>query len=418
LFVPSQRLRREEDANVPWIVELVFLLFNAQVRDSYRTGDFGCFSLVARCSQGDVLQVVRGAKVADTSTGNRHSSGSQSATYFGEDNFRATRAKSKDADEREVVRFSMARLHPYVEVVGCLITYAEDEIARSPQLNAFSLTCDLHAVDNAQAEAQAQALAAGGKRFVFTTAGERTRLLGVSHDPRALRKQLGKQPNVVVLCKLFRRHGDHHDWAFHAATDERSNVVVRSAVTASLVEAMQIFLLDLMPDIKIPNRNPLSSVAGICAALSYNEFLGIERHFPEGGLPKVDFARLLLWELLRTRPELLQHLGRVTVLVATLFEMFEQIDINGDAAVDWEEFTSFCIALGLVATRMPHDENDHEQGQPNGDPDDAPPRSTVVYRQEPLSSGTATRCVLSTWQQWCFRRLLTASLNTGRFRTK
>ncbi|KAE8879933.1 hypothetical protein PF003_g35997 [Phytophthora fragariae] len=363
------RLRREEDENVPWIVELVFLLFNAQ---------------------GDVLQVVRGARSPDTSSNSHHTGSSHSVTFFGEENLRATRAKSKEAHEREVVRFSVAKLHPYVEIVGCLVTYAEDEIARCPQLNAFSLTCDLHAVDSAQAEADAQALAAGGKRFVFN-AGERTRLLGISHDPKSVRRQLGKQPNVVVLCKFFRRHGDHHDWAFHAASDDRSNVVVRSAVTASLVEAMQIFLLDLMPDLKIPNRNPLSSVTGICAALSCNEFLGIETHFPDDGLLKVDFARLLLWELMRTRPSLMQHLNRATALVGLLFEMFEQIDINGDAVVDWEEFTSFCVAIGLVATRIPHDDNDHDQGQPQGDPNDAPPRSMIVYRQEPLSSGTAAR---------------------------
>ncbi|KAG3251659.1 hypothetical protein PI124_g3762 [Phytophthora idaei] len=363
------RLRREEDEKVPWIVELVFLLFNAQ---------------------GDILQVARGAKTSDTSTNHRTAS-SHSVLYFGEDNFRATRAKLKETDEREVVRFSMTKLHPYVEVVGCLVTYAEDEIARSPQLNGFSLTCDLHAVDSAQAEAEAQALAAGGKSFVFNDTGEQTRLLNISHDPKTLRRHIGKQPNVVILCKLFRRHGKHHDWVFHAATEERSNVVVRSAVTASLVETMQIFLLDLIPEIKIPNRNPLSSVAGICAALSCNEFLGIERHFPSGGLSKGDFTRLLLWELMRARPSLMQHLGRATALVGLLFEMFEQIDINGDSIVDWDEFTSFCIALGLVATRVPHDENDHDQGQSHGDNHDAPPRNMIVYRHEPLSSGTATR---------------------------
>ncbi|KAH7467048.1 uncharacterized protein KRP23_11374 [Phytophthora ramorum] len=362
------RLRREEDDSVPWIVELVFLLFNAQ---------------------GDILQVVRGANTPDTPLQGHQSLGSQSVAYFGVDNFRATRAKSKEADEREVVRFSMAKLHPFVEVVGCLVTYAEDEIARSPQLNAFSLTCDLHAVDSAQAEADAQALAAGGKRFVFN-AGERTRLLGITHDPKTLRRSNGKQPNVVLLCKMFRRHGTHYDWAFHAAVDGRRNVLVRSAVTASLVEAMQVFLLDIMPDIEIPNRKPLSSVAAICAALSCTDFLGIERYFPDEGLPKVHFARLLLWELMRTRPGLMQHLGRATALVGLLFEMFEQIDINGDAVVDWEEFASFCVALGLIATRVPH-ENDHDQEQPHGDPQDAPPRNLVVYRQEPLSSSTATR---------------------------
>ncbi|KAG7391395.1 hypothetical protein PHYPSEUDO_004930 [Phytophthora pseudosyringae] len=361
------RLRRGEDGHVPWIVELVFLLFNAQ---------------------GDVLQVVRGAKASDSSAGSHRS---HPGAYFGDENFRATRAASKEAVEREVARFAMAKLHPFVEVVGCLVTYTEDEIARSPQLNAFSLTCDLHAVDSAQAEAEAQALAAGGKRFVFSHVGERTRLLGVSHDPKVLRRHAGKQPNVVLLCKFFRRHGRHHDWAFHAAPDDRSNVVVRSAVTAALVEAMQVFLLDLIPDIKIPNRNALSSVAGICAALTCHEFLGIKRYFPDGGLRKADFARLLLWELMRTRRGLMQHLSRATVLVGLLFEMFEQIDINGDAVVDWEEFTSFCVAIGLVATRIQHDENDHDQSQGHGDSQDAPPRNLITYRQEPLGAGAATR---------------------------
>ncbi|EEY70040.1 uncharacterized protein PITG_06600 [Phytophthora infestans T30-4] len=363
------RLRRE-DEKVPWIVELVFLLFNAQ---------------------GDILQVARGANTPDTSTTGHRTAGSHAVAYFGEENFRATRAKLKETDEREVVRFSMTKVHPFVEVVGCLVTYAEDEIARSPQLNAFSLTCDLHALDSSQAEAEAQALAAGGKRFVFNDSGEHTRLLNIYHDPKTLRRHIGKQTNVVILCKLFRRHGKHHDWAFHAATEDRSNVVVRSAVTASLVETMQIFLLDLMPDIKIPNRNPLSSVAGICAALTCNEFLGIERHFPKAGLSKVDFTRLLLWELMRARPSLMRHLNRASALIGLLFEMFEQIDINGDSVVDWDEFTSFCIALGLVATRVPHDENDHDQGQSHGDNHDAPPRNMIVYRHEPLSSGTATR---------------------------
>ncbi|KAG7397859.1 hypothetical protein PHYBOEH_012050 [Phytophthora boehmeriae] len=360
------RLRREEDEIAPWFVELVFLLFNAQ---------------------GDVLQVVRGFKPPEAPTSSVRSTGNSGVVYFGEDNFRIARAKSKEAREREVVRFSMEKIHPFVEVVGCLVTYVEDEIARSPQLNAFSLTCDLHAVDSAQAEADAQALAAGGRRFVFD-AGERVRLLEFVHDPKARRKLGSVQPNVLVLCKLYRRRGNYRDWACHAATDDRSSVVVRSAVTGTLVEAMQVFMLDIMPDIKIPNRKPLSSVAGICAALSRNDFSGIESHFPEKGLPKLDFARLLLFELMRTRPRLLQHVDRATVLVSILFEMFEQIDINGDGIVDWEEFTSF--ALGLIATRGRNDDNDQDQ-HGDGDSQDAPPRATITYRQDPLSTATASR---------------------------
>ncbi len=38
-------------------------------------------------------------------------------------------------------------------------------------------------------------------------------------------------------------------------------------------------------------------------------------------------------------------------LVASLIELFEQIDINGDGTMIWNEFTSYCVEAGLVATR-------------------------------------------------------------------
>ncbi|CEG45816.1 Transcription initiation factor TFIID, subunit TAF5 (also component of histone acetyltransferase SAGA) [Plasmopara halstedii] len=338
------RLRRVKDDKAPWIVEVVILLFNAQ---------------------GDMLQVARGVSPADT-------------TFFGKNNLYVTRAKSKAIDEREVAHFSVAKLHPYVEVVGCLVTYVEDEIVRSPQLNAFSLTCDLQVEDNTQSAS--------------IDDEQCTRLLDVCYDPKTVQRQSGKQPNVVILGKFFRRPGPiYQEWAFHAAKTNCCHVVIRSAVTASLVETMQSFLLDLIPDITIPNRNPLTTVAGICAALSCKELEGIKRHFPDDGLSKGDFARLLLWELMRTRPSLMQHFGRATALVGLLFEMFEQIDINGDAMVNWEEFTSFCTALGLLVTQIAQDERNRDEGQSNEDSHNTRPQDLINYRHKALSSGSASR---------------------------
>lgn len=367
LVPPSQshvvfKLRRVEDDRAPWITELDFLLFNAQ---------------------GDMLQVLRGATPSDTVSGNSQS------LYFGENNFKRTRATSKEMNEREVVEFSMTKLHPFVEVVGILVTTAEDEIVRSPQLNAFSLSCDLYAPTGSQANEHTQV---EGKRSALYDADECTRLLSTCHDPRTGPRHREKQPNIVLCGKFFRRPGQRpSDWAFHAATKDCSNIVVRSVVTASLVESMQVFLLDLIPDMKISNRNPLTSVSGICAALTCNELLGIERHFLDDGLCKADFARLLLWEFMRTRSALMQHVDRATALVGLLFEMFEQIDINGDAMVNWEEFTSFCTALGHSVTRVAHDEHEHDEGQSHEDSHTAPPQTSIMYRQKALSSGTASR---------------------------
>ena len=38
-------------------------------------------------------------------------------------------------------------------------------------------------------------------------------------------------------------------------------------------------------------------------------------------------------------------------LVTDLVELFHQIDINGDGTCEWEEFTSYCVEAGLLATR-------------------------------------------------------------------
>ena len=35
-----------------------------------------------------------------------------------------------------------------------------------------------------------------------------------------------------------------------------------------------------------------------------------------------------------------------------LCELFAQIDINGDGTMEWEEFTSYCVEAGIVATRQ------------------------------------------------------------------
>mmetsp|Transcript_2987 Transcript_2987/g.10718 ORF Transcript_2987/g.10718 Transcript_2987/m.10718 type:complete len:183 (-) Transcript_2987:268-816(-) len=38
-------------------------------------------------------------------------------------------------------------------------------------------------------------------------------------------------------------------------------------------------------------------------------------------------------------------------LVMDLSELFQQIDVNGDGRLEWEEFTGFCLEAGMMATR-------------------------------------------------------------------
>ena len=61
------------------------------------------------------------------------------------------------------------------------------------------------------------------------------------------------------------------------------------------------------------------------------------------GLDQQEFVNELLRLL---KPEEQDKLN----LVSDLIEVFEQIDINGDGAMEWAEFTAFCVEAGLLAT--------------------------------------------------------------------
>ena len=37
--------------------------------------------------------------------------------------------------------------------------------------------------------------------------------------------------------------------------------------------------------------------------------------------------------------------------MASLTDLFEEIDVNGDGYMEWDEFTGYCVELGFVATR-------------------------------------------------------------------
>lgn len=256
--------------------------------------------------------------------------------------------------EKEFLAFSLSQLHPFVEVVGCLVTYAEDEIAKNPRLNEFLWSCDLCA-NGAEEESKylgekpLRAFEYYHEPKAKAKSVRRTSESGSSSattTPTAALSSSSQLPNYVVMCKFYRNHKNRNEWFFHAIGEPG---FVRSSITPALTEAMQVFLLDIIPEIEITNRNALTSVLAICAALSFDEFLGIEKHFPDKGIEKDDFARIILFAVMQARPEL-QRVGRASALVALLFEMFEQIDINGDAVVDWEEFTTFCMSLGLIAT--------------------------------------------------------------------
>ena len=71
---------------------------------------------------------------------------------------------------------------------------------------------------------------------------------------------------------------------------------------------------------------------------------------PEG-LSIRAFVKVIFKQLLKGMPGLAAP-TEAAHTVAILEELFEQIDINGDTKVDWDEFTSFNIENGMSVTKQ------------------------------------------------------------------
>lgn len=155
-------------------------------------------------------------------------------------------------------------------------------------------------------------------------------------------------PNIYIINKLYR--DSSNAWNLHLIRQEGIAV---NTLMDSVVEVGLVHLMDIYPDLKnsATQTSLLSSTEEICAALSSDEFCALETYFANGGVKKSDFIRILLRQLLLTRPFLREE-KKATEIAKVLSDLFEQIDINEDLLVDWEEFTSFCVMIGMISTNQ------------------------------------------------------------------
>lgn len=77
-----------------------------------------------------------------------------------------------------------------------------------------------------------------------------------------------------------------------------------------------------------------------------NEFHAREKRLG-GGLPLQDFVEIVLQGLPRAKSAEEKRAN-----VSALVDLFDEIDINGDGVMEFDEFTSFCVDAGMVATRV------------------------------------------------------------------
>lgn len=85
---------------------------------------------------------------------------------------------------------------------------------------------------------------------------------------------------------------------------------------------------------------------GVGLSMLAHEFQQREKRLG-GGLPLVDFVEIMLRGLPRAK-----SVEEKQANVHALVDLFEAIDINGDGVMEFEEFTSYCVDAGMVATRL------------------------------------------------------------------
>ena len=170
---------------------------------------------------------------------------------------------------------------------------------------------------------------------------------------------VGMQPssldsyNCLVMFKVYRDAIDHHQW--------KVNVILKEFMTRTkneIMDKLEFSLGDIFPQ-KLPeNQRLLRDVQSVCTSLSSHALPHLKKYFnmdPEG-LSIDDFVKVLFKQLLKTMPGLANE-KEAAHAVAILEELFEQIDINGDTKVDWNEFTSFNIENGMSATKQSDNSN-------------------------------------------------------------
>jgi len=171
--------------------------------------------------------------------------------------------------------------------------------------------------------------------------------------------------NCVVLYKIYRPEGN----ATNSSSGRRdrlmssganrgwvSKVVLQEMRIRTITEAITklgAHLGDVYPHLLPENQRVLPHVPSVCANLSSMALPHLKKYFTvdKEGLGKQQFVKVLFKQLLKGLPKL-GTLREASHTVAILEELFEQIDINGDGKVDWDEFTSFNIENGMAATNQ------------------------------------------------------------------
>jgi WD40 repeat protein len=150
--------------------------------------------------------------------------------------------------------------------------------------------------------------------------------------------------NIAMMIRLKRVKGGLNRWVA-----QTMGVLGR---TQDVVTAVQENLLDIFPKLKIAGKDMgLRAVTDVMNRLDVRTIHKLENDFVKSGdegdgLNVYEFCECMIKHL-----DLLSGKEDKLHIVSLLTEMFNQIDVDGDGSMEWEEFTAFVIQSGLMATQ-------------------------------------------------------------------
>ena len=129
------------------------------------------------------------------------------------------------------------------------------------------------------------------------------------------------ESNMFFIGKIFRDAANPSRWKIHLVWYD--DIAVNSDMEALRDNAV-IHMVDIYPELRTSQATILGTTEELCSAIRSDEFPILEKKFPPGGLAKEEFVKLLLRQLLLSRPFLQEH-EKAASIVKSLSDLFEQI---------------------------------------------------------------------------------------------